>query len=263
MPLGRDMPLKPGPVCPVGVKIDECEGCVARQISLCRNLDDAGIAALHAISSSRQFAKGDVIFEQDRPFDHVFIITQGFVKLFRLLADGRRQVSGFLGPGDILGGIKRDAGASCTAEALTETESCAFRRHSFLDLLRKYPDLGNAFLFIATDEIEAQNDHMVLLGRKHAPERVAAFLLLMEYRYRQARPNRIKTTITPLPMSRGDIADHLGLTIETVSRIFAEFRRRGLIDTPTQHDAVLIDAPALMKLAGIDGEPRPRIKLGL
>lgn len=257
------MPLRPDPVCPVDLGVESCDDCVARRISLCRQLDDEGIAAVSAISSTRRFDKGTIIFEQDRRFDHVFIITQGFVKLYRLLADGRRQVSGFLGPGDILGGIKRDAGASCTAETLTPAECCGFQREKFLDLLRKYPDLGNAFLFIATDEIEAQNDHMVLLGRKHAPERVAAFLVLMEYRYRQVRPSRVKSAVTPLPMSRGDIADHLGLTIETVSRIFADFRRRGLIDTPTQHDAVLTNLPELMEIAGIDGEPRPRVKLGL
>lgn len=257
------MPLRPDPICPADLGADSCDDCVARRISLCRQLDDEGVAAVSAISSTRRFDKGTIIFEQDRRFDHVFIITQGFVKLYRLLADGRRQVSGFLGPGDILGGIKRDSGANCTAETLTPTECCGFQREKFLDLLRRYPDLGNAFLFIATDEIEAQNDHMVLLGRKHAPERVAAFLVLMEYRYRQVRPSRVKSAVTPLPMSRGDIADHLGLTIETVSRVFADFRRRGLIDTPTQHDAVLTNLPALMEIAGIDGEPRPRVKLGL
>lgn len=257
------MHLRPEPLCPVSLGVDTCDDCVARRISLCRQLDDEGVATVRAISSTRQFDKGAIIFEQDRRFDQVFIITQGFVKLYRQLADGRRHISGFLGPGDILGGIKREAGVSCTAETLTPTECCGFQRDRFLDLLRKYPDLGNAFLFIATDEIEAQNDHMVLLGRRHAPERVAAFLVLMEYRYRKVRPSRLKAAVTPLPMSRGDIADHLGLTIETVSRIFADFRRRGLIDTPTQHDAMLVNLPALMELAGFDGEPRPRIKLGL
>jgi CRP/FNR family transcriptional regulator len=251
------------PVRPLSVRIDACEDCVARQISLCSQLDDEGIAAVRAISSTRQFAKGETIFDENRLLDHVFIITRGFVKLYRVLADGRRQVLGFLGPGDVLGGVKRQGDASCTAETLTDMECCAFQRESFLALLRKYPSLGHAFLFIATDEVEAQNDHMVLLGRRHAPERVAAFLVLLDFRCRLGRPKRVTAAVTPLPMSRGDIADHLGLTIETVSRTFADFRRRGLIDTPTQHNVVLRQPQALMELSGLLGEPRPRIRLGL
>ncbi|MFM9844902.1 MAG: Crp/Fnr family transcriptional regulator [Dongiaceae bacterium] len=218
---------------------------------------------MRQIASTHNFSRGSLLFEQDQPFDQVLIVTHGHVKLYKLLMDARRQIVGFLAPGDILGGVKRSAAASCTAEALTDVECCGFRRKEFLELLRKYPDLNYAFLFVATDEIEAQNEHITLLGRKNAEERLAAFLLMMAARDKKSGPQSTASMRVPLPMSRGDIGDHLGLTIETVSRTFADFRRRGLITTPSQHDAVVENYPSLFQASGLDKDPMIHIRLGL
>jgi CRP/FNR family transcriptional regulator len=130
------------------------------------------------------FTKGRVVFEQDSPLDYVFLITGGMVKLFRLLADGGRQVTGFLGPGDLLGGIKRSAGAYCTAQAIVDVTACVFPRAGFLRLLQEYPDLCFSLLITATDEIEAHNDHIILLGHRRVPQRLAAFLLVLGHRWK-------------------------------------------------------------------------------
>ena len=238
----------------------DCRTCLARQMSVCANIDQVGLGKLQAMSRPALFTKGRVVFEQDSPLDQVFLITGGMVKLFRLLADGGRQITGFLGPGDLLGGIKRSAGAYCTAQAIVDVTACVFPRASFLRLLQEYPDLCFSLLITATDEIEAHNDHIILLGHRRVPQRLAAFLLVMGHRW---KTNGADGTVVQLPMARTDIADYLGLTIETVSRAFAEFKRLGYIALPKPNRAVLLNLPALYELAGFEDLPTPRVALGL
>jgi len=248
-------------ICPVDTtESNKCGHCVARHMMLCSQVDKSGISELQDMSVSREFAKGSVIVEQDSEPTTVFIISKGILKLYRGLQHGERQITGFLGPGDILGGIKRDAVAYCTAQAVTKLHACAFDRREFLALLEKHADLCFAVLVAATDEIEAQNDHLVLLGRKRASERLAAFLLLVARRWDDTGGQE---TVAHLPMSRSDIADYLGLTIETVSRSFSFLRDKGLIQIPDQHTAVFDNLPALYDLAGFEDLPLHRVALGL
>ena len=238
----------------------DCRTCLARQMSVCGKIDQVALGRLQAISRPTLFTKGRIVFEQDSPLDQVFLITGGMVKLFRLLADGGRQITGFLGPGDLLGGIKRSAGAYCTAQAIVDVTACVFPRAGFLRLLQEYPDLCFSLLITATDEIEAHNDHIILLGHRRVPQRLAAFLLVMGHRW---KTNGADGTVVQLPMARTDIADYLGLTIETVSRAFAEFKRLGYIALPKTSQAVLLNLPALYELAGFEDMPTPRVSLGL
>ena len=119
---------------------------------------------------------------QGQTQDQIFIILKGVVRLYQMLPGGRRQVTGFLGPGDLLGGLKRARGAHCTAQAVTDVMACTFSREVFLSFLRDFPDLAVTLLIAATDEIEAQHDHAILLGCRNARERVAALLLLLKHR---------------------------------------------------------------------------------
>ena len=218
------------------------------------------MARLRAIGGTRLYRKGSVVFEQDAPVKTVTVIADGTVRLYHLLPDGRRQVIGFLGPGDLLGGLKRASGAHCTAEAVVDVIACAFSRRGFLDLLTVYPQLTYGLLFTATDEIEAQQDHVVLLGRKHLEERLAAFLILFSRRWKfdDEPVDEVK-----LPMTRADIADYLGLTVESVSRAFTRFRKQGLIEMPDTHRVVLRNLPALLSMAGFDEVPSHGASLGL
>lgn len=238
----------------------DCGNCVARQISICSNVDDKGLAELRAMSSHATFPEGKVIFDQDQRMDRVFIVVKGMIKLYHLLVDGQRQVTGFLGPGDVLGGIKRHAHSHCAAEAITEVELCGFERADLLRLLQEHPDLCLRLLVAATDEIEAQHFHAVLLGRKRASERLAAFLLLIGQRWKQRGHG---LGVVQLPMSRADIADHLGQTVESVSRGLTQLRNLGYIDLPKPSMVILKNIPALCHLAGFEELPEQNVTLGI
>jgi CRP/FNR family transcriptional regulator len=238
----------------------KCASCRARTISFCSHVDGPGMARLRAISSTRLILKGKFLFEQDMPLNLVFIIVDGMVKLYRLIANGKRQVIGFLGPGDLLGSLKRMSGAHCTARAVTDVIVCQFDRSNFFTLLARYPNLTQALLFMATDEIEAQHEHVVALGRGSVRARMATFLLSISHRW---DPNGNDGKTADLRMTRADIADYLGVTIETVSRCLSDFKRLGYIDMPMPQQAVLCNMPALYRLAGIDESPARRVSLGL
>jgi len=238
----------------------DCMDCPAVRTSFCAHLSEPEIEELRALASALCFPAGSTIFEQADELDRLFIITKGITRLSHLTRDGRRQIIGFLGPGDLLGGIRRSAGAYCSAEAMTDVEACAFERETFGEFLQHHADLCFRLLVVANDEIEAQYDHSVLLARKRASERIAAFLMTLSHRWRDSDdgPN-----ILHIPMPRSDIADHLGLTIETVSRILTQFKKRGYIEFRGPKTVILQNIAALTYLAGLEDQPKSRMAIGL
>ena len=212
------------------------------------------------MSTTARFAKNRCLFERGGTLDVVFIITDGLIKFYQPLADGQRQIMGFLGPGDIVGGMQKDAGAHCTAEAITEVGACVLTRASFLRLLRDYPDLCFKLLSTATDVIKTQHDQMTLLGCKQGPERLAAFLLMINRRWTF---DGTTGDVVLLPMSRTDIADHLGQTIESVSRAFRRLRTLGYIELSKPNRVTLKNIPALQDLAGLEELPAHGVWLSL
>ena len=148
----------------------------------------------------------------------LFTITEGVVRLYKLLVDGRRQLLGFALPGDFLGLSLFDI-YSFSADAVTDTVVCRFPRKAFIAYAEQRPHLLRRLHEFASHELSLAQDQMVLLGRRSAEQRVAAFLVMM--RDRLQRLGHTSPTL-PLPMSRQDIADYLGLTIETVSRTFSK-----------------------------------------
>jgi CRP/FNR family transcriptional regulator, anaerobic regulatory protein len=148
------------------------------------------------------------------------------MRLYKLLPDGRRQIVGFALPGDFLG-MNISGRHNFSADAIGAVTVCQFAKAPFgrfiedrLHLLRRINEL-------AIRELNQARDHMVLLGRRSADEKVAAFLL--GWRERLVSLKAASDTV-PLPMSRQDIADYLGLTIETVSRTFTKLERHGVIE---------------------------------
>jgi CRP/FNR family transcriptional regulator len=162
--------------------------------------------------------------------------------LYKLLADGRRQVVGFLVPGDFLG-LAFGRTYVHTAEAITPVAACRFPRARFMGLLEEFPALERDILSRTSNELAAAQRQMLLLGRKTARERLASFLVdLAERSDADGGP-------LELPMGRADIADHLGLTIETVSRTFTGLRREGVIDLPSAHRLVVRKPGELARIA--------------
>lgn len=246
--------------CATSDRQTRCAECPGRTMSLCSRLDGAGLERLAAIASTMEFHRGDVIFEQAETLQHVFLITEGIIKLYRALPNGNRQILGFLGPGDVLGGIKLGTAAYSTAQAITKSRVCAFDRPAFLRLLNTRSDLCFTMLITATDEIEAHNDQIILIARKRVTERLASFLLTLASRWRTDGRSDIRVE---LPMSRADIADHLGSTVESISRTFTRLRKSGLIETPAHDSVVLRNLPALYEAAGVEEVPMRRASLGL
>jgi CRP/FNR family transcriptional regulator len=182
-----------------------------------------------AMSRGDRFAAREVVVSQGTQAESVFTITEGVVRLYKLLVDGRRQLLGFALPGDFLGLSLFDI-YSFSADAVTDTVVCRFPRKSFIAYAEQRPHLLRRLHEFASHELSLAQDQMVLLGRRSAEERVAAFLIMM--RDRLQRLGHISPTL-PLPMSRQDIADYLGLTIETVSRTFSKLAgRKSIVIVP-------------------------------
>lgn len=175
-------------------------------------------------------------------------ITSGTVRLSRLLHDGRRQVMGFLFPGDFIGLTRRDSFAF-SAEAITDTDSCNFALEDLDTLSGDNPRLQRKLYEMACSELDAAQEQMLLLGRKSALERVASFLLEVRQRQLQQKDKDDEDCIT-LPMTRGDIADYLGLTLETVSRSFSRLRQEQVIEIRETYRVDLLDCQRLQELSG-------------
>jgi len=205
---------------------------------------------LSALNTKRAFwndfryCRGAEIFGEAEPADHVYQIKSGAVRTFKLLPDGRRQIGAFHLTGDIFGVENGDA-YRFTAEAIVNTRVRIAKRERVFGSLPErniFPDRD--VLKLVTRNLQHAEDHVLLLGRQTALERIAAFLTEMD--------RRLKTPkVLMLPMGRRDIADYLGLTHETVSRTLSILRRKGVLGFPgqTQREIVLHDRLQLAQLA--------------
>jgi CRP/FNR family nitrogen fixation transcriptional regulator len=191
-----------------------------------------------ALGSTRTVAKDGQIFAEGDRAVFVYKVVSGAVRTFRLLSDGRRQIDAFHLPGDIFG-IETGEEHRFSAEALADTTIIAYRRCNMISF--DGGDLSRQVVTAMMRSLEQAQNHMLLLGRKNALEKVATFLLVMSERI--SNDNQLD-----LPMSRLDMADHLGLTIETVSRSLTQLERQGIIDLPTHRSIVLRNKAALQRL---------------
>jgi len=218
-----------------------CAQCDVRHRAMCSAIEPDRIGVLDTIVSHAQLRPGQSIFEEGDDARYVYNVSKGHVRLFKLLPDGRRQITGFLAPGDFLGLAARDTYAY-SAEAITDADLCRFKVTDLDSLLDEMPPVRERLFEIANDELAAAQEQMLCLGRKTAKERVASFLLAQLRHGAECGDNG---AIFDLPMSRSDIADYLGLTIETVSRTFTALREEGLIELPNTHRVSIPDIQAL------------------
>lgn len=205
---------------------DPCTECAIRQLAVCAALDKADLRELGHLGRHVNFAAGETVFAQEEIATSFCNLVVGVVRLYKLLPDGRRQIIGFALPGDFLG-MAASSRHNFSADAIGHVELCQFSRSAFARFSEHNPDLLRRINELAVRELSQAQDHMVLLGRRSADEKVAAFLI--GWRDRLTHVTNPSRTV-PLPMSRQDIADYLGLTIETVSRTFTKFERDGVIE---------------------------------
>jgi CRP/FNR family transcriptional regulator, anaerobic regulatory protein len=224
---------------------DPCSSCATRGYSVCSAIEDKDLGRLAATAIVRDIPKGETFIEEGETANDFFNVTRGTVKLYKLLPDGRQQVTGFAGPGHFLGLAVSNAYAF-SAEAIEPARLCRFSRPKLRELLRDFPALEERLLQTACNELVAAQEQMLLLGRKTARERVASFLIA---RLETGIPCANPTDTLSLPMTRGEIADYLGLTIETVSRTFSRFKAEKRIATPSNTEVIILDRPWLSDTA--------------
>lgn len=192
-------------------------------------------------SSHRTFERGEEIFAEGEACNVFYKVISGTVRTGKLLADGRRQIDGFHFAGDVFG-LEGGTVHRFTAEAVDKVTVAVFRRGSFGGLVRTDPAFGEQIMASMLSSLDRAHDHMVLLGRKTALEKMASFLV--DIADRRADGDRAE-----LAMQRTDIADHLGLTIETVSRTLTQMVKEGLIRLANAGRTVILrDKAALRSL---------------
>jgi len=202
----------------------------------------AALAGEQITCSEFTYRRGTEVFGEGEEADYVYQIVSGAIRTYKMLSDGRRQINSFHLAGDMFG-LENGTIHRFTAEAVTQANVRITSRSSLLDTMA-HQERGHASLLaLVTRNLQHAENHMLLLGRKTALERLAAFLLEMDERL--AHPS-----VMSLPMNRRDIADYLGLTLETVSRAFSILRDDKMLrfDGQTQRQLVLLDRGGLAQL---------------
>ena len=224
-----------------------CGFCGVCSYSICGALDAADLAELDRLARRMVFAPKESLFSQGEPATRIFNVVDGAVRLYKLLPDGRRQVIGFKLPGDFIA-LASAAQHSLSADAIGQATVCSFSKTGFARFVEnKLPMLRRMNEF-ANRELSLAQDRMLLLGRYSAEEKMASFIV--NWRERLARLDRAGELIA-LPMSRRDIADYLGLTIETVSRTFTKLERDRIIEVVPGGVRMLDDRRALQLAAAL------------
>ena len=194
----------------------------------------------------RLLAPYDALFREGDETTAFYEVLSGAVRAYKIFPDGRRQIVAFAFPGDIVGFCQGDT-YRFDCDALTTTRVRVIHKQSLLRAMRERPELAEKLLEVARGEVETLQDLSLLLCRKTAIERIASFLLTMA----RKAPDPVAQRLA-LPMCRAEIADYLGLTIETVSRVLGRFKASGLIRLESVSDLSILRPDRLALLA--DGE---------
>ncbi|MEE8259262.1 MAG: cyclic nucleotide-binding domain-containing protein [Sphingomonadales bacterium] len=205
-------------------KGERCRNCDRREGSLCAVLTCEELDRMDDIMTWVKKDPGQTIFTEGDDLDYYFNITEGAVRVVKLLPDGRRAILDFLFKGDFLG-LNSEGQYAYSAEAITPVKLCCFPRGKLQNLFGEIPKMETRLLRIYTEKLVAGQKQLTDLARKSPRERLAAFLLTIS----EKEGLKTGTDSFKLPMSREDISDYLGLTIETISRTLSAFSRENLI----------------------------------
>jgi len=198
-------------------------------------------SSIEMMGATMPFARNAEIYGENEPADYLYKIVSGAVRTYKVLNDGRRQIGSFYLPGDIFG-LEVGDEHSFSAEAVVDCKVLVIKRSALVSLAGRDTEVARQLWTMAAGELQRAQDHVMLLI-KTAQERVAGFLMEMSARNGGAGE-------VDLPMSRQDIADYLGLTIETVSRTLTQLENSGAIAVPTSRRIVLRSRGTLNRLNG-------------
>jgi CRP/FNR family nitrogen fixation transcriptional regulator len=194
---------------------------------------------LELMGALMPFGRNSEIYGENEPADYLYKVVSGTVRTYKVLVDGRRQIGGFHLAGDIFG-FETGEEHTFSAEAITDCKILVIKRSAVIALAARDNDIARQMWALTARELQRVQDHIMVLI-KSAQERVAGFLLEMADRVPGGGA-------VELPMSRQDIADYLGLTIETVSRTLTQLEKTAAIELPTSRRIVLRNLSALNRL---------------
>lgn len=235
-----------------------CENCSLHQLCLPLELNHNDMEELERIIKRRRpLQRGEYLFQSGDSFASIYAIRSGSLKTFTTTDDGQEQVTGFHLPSELVGldAITTDI-HNCNARALETTSVCEIPYNRLQDLSAKIPGLQRQLLRIMSREILEDQDLMIWLGKKTAEERLASLLLRISRRFTE---RNFSASEFHLSMSRTDIANYLGLAVETVSRLFSRFQADGLLSVDRKH-LIITDMEGLTRIAHV--ESRAQLQQG-
>lgn len=225
-----------------------CQACEARHQGVCGVLSPQQLVTLSKQTSKHVLEAGQQVFSTSDRQDRYANILKGVVKLTKLTADGRQQIVGLQFAPDFLGRPFGSPGDTIV-ETATDARVCSFPRRALEAMLADTPELEHKLHEQALRELDEARDWLLAIGRKSAPERVAIFLcFLADHIDPEKAPAQDAPVVFDLPLKRAEIADFLGLTIETVSRQITKLRQKGVI---ILHDNRKVEVPDLSKLRAL------------
>ena len=234
-----------------------CHSCPARNSPLCSVFTDVEIEDLFALAHIRRIGAGEYLLHEEDPVRQVYNVSSGALALERLASNGAKQIMAFCYAGDFIG-ISSGPSYSVSARGLKPLTACQWQEADLQSLYKKHPKLETRVHEITARVVEAIMDQLFVLGRKKATEKIAWFLLFIETRQANASGRAADFNLLSfnMPMTRVDIADYLGLTVETVSRAFTQLKTKGLIYITDKWTINIKDRAALTAL-GDYNSPAP------
>ncbi|NKB50937.1 MAG: helix-turn-helix domain-containing protein [Rhizobiaceae bacterium] len=221
-----------------------CQACEVRHQGVCGALEAEQLLKLSKHTIRKVIPSGSELHRGGEDSDRCSNIMGGVAKLSKLMSDGRQQIVGLQFAPDMVG--RTFASESTVAvEAATDVRLCSFPRSVIEEIMSEAPELEHRLHLQKLKELDEARDWMLTLGRKSAVEKVASFLFLLATHIDPEKASDDKSVTLELPMKRSDIADFLGLTIETISRQLTNLRKRGLIDIQDRRTVIIADIDRL------------------
>lgn len=236
---------------PLNIRV-KCHECPIRYRAVCAKCDDTELDVLENMKSYHSYKAGDTILWRGDDLKYVSSVVFGVATLNKTLEDGRTQMVGLLLPSDFIGRPGRKV-IDFDVVAMTDITLCRFEHKPFEKLVHETPHLSQRLMEMALDELDAARDWMLLLGRKTAREKIASFIELLVRRSATPNVDGVKSNLH-LPMTRDQIANYLGLTLETVSRQMGALSKAGIIRFEDRRKFEVLDLSRLQEATGDDSD---------
>ena len=229
----------------------KCSECPIRHRAVCARCDDDELTLLEKIKTYRSFSAGETVLWRGEPLQYVASVVKGVATLSKTMEDGRTQMVGLLLPSDFIGRPGRSE-IEFDVTATTDVTLCCFARAPFERLVEDTPHIAQRLMELALDELDAARDWMLLLGRKSAREKIATFIDMLARRADHSTTS--PTQQLELHLTRDQIANYLGLTLETVSRQFSALKKDKIIDFTDRRHFQVLDLGTLREETGDDAD---------